>query len=110
MIKNNVIYFGYGDIAVSSTGHGYLILQWFEPPIEIGSALKGKKVNWLSDKIRLNIIYKDLEEFNKINENNNQIIIDGYTLDFSNYNNISIKVVRKHIQNALFLFQLALAC
>lgn len=111
MIKGNTIYFGYGDIAVVGTYNGYLTLQWFEPPTEVGSSLTGKEINWLSEEIKLKVTFKDLMNTNNINkESGKQIIIDGYTFDFSNYNSKSVEVVRNHMQNALGIFQYGLAC
>jgi hypothetical protein len=111
MIKGNTIYFGYGDIAVGSTNTGFITLQWFEPPQEVGEKLKNKEVNWLSDIIKLNPTFKNLKEIEQINEESNkQIMVDGYILDFSEYNSKSVEVVKKHMLNALSVFQLALAC
>lgn len=110
MIKDNVIYFGYGDIAVYTCGD-YLTLQWFKPPLEIGSSLKGKEVTWLSEQIKLWVTRKNLNDLDKIDGKvNKQLIMGDYILDFSNYNKTSIEMVRKYMKIAVNNAMFILAC
>lgn len=111
MIKDKTIYFGYGDIAVGSTFDGYLTLQWFKPPQEVGSTITGKEVIWLSEEIKLKVTSEDLKNIDNINEESNkQLIIGDYVLDFSNYNSTSIKVVKKYMNIAISSMLRYLAC
>ena len=115
MIKDNIIYFGYGDISVSNTLGGYLILRWFKPPVKIGTIMTPDIENeliYLSEEIRLNIIINDLNNISKIDNNsvNKQIIVDGYILDFTNYNSLSVQIVKRHMNNALSNMLMLLAC
>ena len=110
MIIGDVIYFGYGDVAVGHSLDKCLLLRQFEPPAEVGSHLEIDGVNWLSKLIRLNITREDLVAIKLISEDKNKLHIDGYELNFSHYNKKSVEVVKEHIGLALQPCQQALAC
>jgi len=110
MIKDNIIYFGYGDIATSNTFDGYLTLRQFKPPVKVGANVK-KDAIFLSDLIKIKVSHKDLKQISNMNEvSGKQYAIGEYVLDFSNYNPKSVNVVVEHILMALGISRMALAC
>ena len=93
MIKGNVIYFGYGDILVSSKSNG-LILTEIKPNQKIGSIPKEKDYEEIQTiSVPINPGYT----LDSISKTNTSIEFGNYILDFSNYNEESIKVVQRAI-------------
>lgn len=110
MIKGNIIYFGYGDILVGVNAYGILNLTEIEQPKEIGSIPEIESFKKLQT-ISLMIKNEHLTEIKKVlNKEKLEIKIDNYILDFSNYNEKSIKVVENAITRALWCYFLSLAC
>lgn len=111
MIKGNIIEFGYGDIAVSSNGMGYISFTNIKPPLKCGQIIT--KVMRKDLEIGLNItIFEDKlwEVYNlvkTISKNNRVVKYKDYILDFSNYNEESVKVVLRGAFNMVNLRCLA---
>lgn len=120
MIKDNIIYFGYGDIAVNCDNSGKITFQQFKPNQDIGSSLNKdlEGFEYLSELITLNFNRKDYDDLLNITSSLGKIFeLDGYILDFTNYNQSSVNVVlhamRKALQLRIFLWDstdLSLAC
>ena len=101
MIKGNILEFGYGDVAVSSNGTGYIKFTNIKPPLECGTRITSGMSIEYGDSIT---IYEDeiLEFYNlveTVNIDNTVVEYKGYTLDFSNYNEKSVKIVKKNAKN-----------
>lgn len=111
MIKNNIIKFGYGDIAVHSCGMGYIEFKNIKPPLECGQRItKDMDVDYHGKSIK---IYEDedwefYELIKTVNKDNNMVEYKGHTLDFTNYNQESVDTVKKHAFNTINI--MALAC
>lgn len=114
MIKDNIISFGYGDILVGYSMN-MIKLSEIKPPVNVGDWLEIAK---LKDKgievtkiVRLKVELSDLYKFSDV-ENNliKHIIIDDYTLDFTNYNQESIEIVKQAMTKALHYDLMCLAC
>jgi len=111
MIKGKTIYFGYGDVLVGSTQYESTIhLTEIEPPKEIGtSPAIGTFIEL--QKIVLEVNDEHLRKISLVRDKIiTSFVIDDYTLDFSNFHEGSIKVVSKHLKNALYYDTLCLAC
>lgn len=109
MIKNNIIYFGYGDILVRGT-NGKVILTEIEPPKEIGTTPNKDTYKELQ-KVILCADYILLRDINRIeNKEIERFSIGKYILDFSNFNSKSIEVLKRHTNRAIGLELFILAC
>ncbi|MGJ0846576.1 hypothetical protein ACR77J_07800 [Tissierella praeacuta] len=110
MIEGNVIKFGYGDVVVSSYGMGYVDFTNIKPPIECGSTVK-KDMNLeygLSIRIHEDKHWELYDLIKTVNKDNRIVQYKGYVLDFSNYNEESVRVVREKAYNTINI--IALAC
>ena len=113
MIKDNEIFFGYGDIIVGmSKIEGCLILSEHKTPIikkRIGKPLTDEERVQLiiTNEIRIHEEYfwEIYDELKKVNKNNRIIsLVDSKTgkkfiLNFENYNQKSVDAVRKGALN-----------
>lgn len=110
MIKDNIIKFGYGDVAVGSCGMGYVSFTNIKPPLECGHSItRDMGIEYgLSIEIYEDKNWELYELIKTVNESNNIVKYKGYTLDFTNYNQKSVDVVRKYARNTVNT--LALAC
>lgn len=120
-IKKKIIYFGYGDVQVSSGYGSMIIFTGLKPPMVVGTnitdeVIKDKNIEFITEPIKINFTtMKELMYFKKLVEE-----IDGknctyfeycnYIFDFSNYNQTSIKVICKHIEKAKLHFITLMAC
>jgi hypothetical protein len=113
MIRDNRIIFGYGTVAVGST-NSTIVLTEIKPPQEIGEYLKGKTF----ERLNSISIYSTFKEFGELRrqlkeihtKDNKTIDFKGYILDFNMYNEKSVSVIIKHIDNATRLDIMCLAC
>lgn len=111
MIKDNIIYFGYGDIAVGSTTNGYVTFREFKPLQKVGSTLSKNDVEWVSELIAIHAESISNFELDKVkNQTNKQVNAGKYILDFSNYNNESVRVITSNRTRALRIMCMAFAC
>lgn len=111
MIKDNIIYFGYGDIVVGQDGWGSITLQQFKPPQEIGKSIDKKVSEYTSELIVLKVSLVDYRAICDLKKaKNKQHQIGKYTLDFNNYNEKSIDVVTHQIDLTNRYSNFALAC
>jgi hypothetical protein len=112
MIKDNIIYFGFGTVAVGSDFYS-LTLSQIKPPQEVGTDLtKVSDIEYFS-KVIINLSYKECNGLNKllddITEYNCIVSIQGYILNFEKYNKKSIVIVKKHINNILYWYNMCMA-
>lgn len=114
MIKGNVLYFGTGDIAVGSYSPTQLItFTNIKPPCKCGQTITDEMANNIEFGEKIIIELNDYDLYNlfcTVNESNRVIKYREYTFDFTNYNKESIRVCKGHAKNALYMYQLALAC
>lgn len=110
MIKDNVIYFGYGDILV---GHCYwknsLELTEIKPPQEIGYSPKGEYE--ILQHISLTVTEDHLKLMREVkNDGLRSFEVGDYTFDFNTYNPKSVEVGLDHICQAVNGDWILLAC
>ena len=99
MIKDKVISFGYGDIAVASNSFtGGIYFTNIKPPMECGAMITSEDMDGIEFGLCVTIYDKVPHDFyhlvRKVTSENPVFEYDGYTIDFSNYNEKSYKVVR----------------
>ena len=114
MIYGNVLKFGYGDICVGSDGLTQrMSFQQFKPPAKCGDQVLDD-VEYIGDEIILKFSYEDYCEFSKYLEQvSDKEITDfsfkGYIFDFTNYNEESVKVCKKHLESVMYSYFLCMA-
>lgn len=120
MIKDNVIYFGYGTVAVGSRWNN-LCFQEIKPPCEIGSCIDEKlsssEVVFTENK--KDILFKDYNEVlefeqllnTRVNCSTERILeYNGLVLDFTKWNVGSLIVVKKHLSEIQRYLLRLMAC
>lgn len=116
-MENKTIYFGYGDVVVGN----YLNAIGFteiEPPVEVGSSLSVETTIQTATGPEITIAFNNIESFtdfkNAIKTINGkdclQCNYNGYTLDFSNYNQKSIEIILDKLEVIALFFILPMAC
>ena len=105
MINGNRLKFGYGDIAVSSDG----LTQRGK-----GGDQVLDDIEYIGDEIILKFSYEDYCEFSKkleqvYNKETAEFIFKGYVFDFTNFNEESIKVCKKHLNGAMQYYFMCMA-
>lgn len=119
MIKDNEIKFGYGDIAVNSSWlEGCVSFKEVEPLFGIGTRFTQEQFQDLKIKKEIKIYENEIwyiyDELKKVNKNNRIIYLTDaktgkkYILNFENYNEKSLEVVKEQAFNTVNL--LCLAC
>ena len=110
MIKDNIIYFGYGDVLVSSGYNLDITFIGIKPPVEIGSRPKSGTYEEI-ERVKLKIDFKDKHLLDKIKTREwEQVKLDGYILDFTNYNSESVRVVKDGINRTISASLRLMAC
>lgn len=119
MIKDNRIVFGYGSVSVGGFFNS-LVFQEIEPELEIGA-----NVNEYVNRDEAKFVglprtiafqaYEECKDFDKLlstvdGENVTEIEYDGLILDFENYNEKSVEVVKKHLDVVIGYFLRLMAC
>lgn len=98
MIKGNVIKFGYGDVVVGGCNLGYIEITNIKPPLECGQTITKDIYKDLEIGLSVRIYEENTWDIYKlmrtVNENNRIVAYKGYVLDFSNYNEESVRVVK----------------
>lgn len=117
MIIDNVLKFGYGDIAVGSNNIlSYITFREFKPSKNCGERIGEGDVEFTSSELKIHISsFKKYEELcNLLNEVENHNIsefeLDGYVFNFDKFNIESIRVINKHARNAMSAYVQLLAC
>ena len=116
MINGNRLEFGYGDIAVGSYPLTQeLTFTGFRPPATPGESLVDKDLELLTETIKIHIdhyLYGELKEKLQGILDRRYVIFgfEGYTFDFSNYNEESVKVCICNLDNAMLNYIFLLAC
>ena len=103
MINGNILYFGYGDIAVRTQFlFNEIQFQQFKPPQEIGTYVEYDKVEWIGECVKFELNEEEcvwwVKKLQKVlDRDTNAFEFKGYVFDFSNYNRKSVDVVVKNI-------------
>lgn len=114
MIEGKRLKFGYGDICVGSDGLTQRIsFQQFKPPAKCGDRIL-EDVEYIGDIIILKFSYEDYCEFSKnlervSNKEITEFLFKGYVFDFTNFNEQSIKVCKKHLNSAMQCYFMCMA-
>jgi hypothetical protein len=114
MIDGNVLKFGYGDIATGADVFSRAItFQQFKPPGECGDTLDCE-VEYIGEEIVLQLSYEEYCKLDKlmiqiINKNIVMFSFREYIFDFSNYNEESVRVVRRKLNEAISWYLLCCA-
>lgn len=114
MINNNILKFGYGDIAVGVDElQQCMKFQQFKPPTECGKRVYAD-VEWIGDEIKIYLNWEEYLEFNKLLEGvrcKNISVFDfkDYIFDFTNYNEKSIQTCKKFAELSMKWYILCLA-
>ena len=114
MINGNRLKFGYGDICVRSDGLTQRIsFQQFKPPAECGGNVP-EDVEYIGEEVILQISYEEYCEFNKqlksvLSNSISTFSFKGYIFDFTNYNEESVNVCKKHSESAMYSYSLCMA-
>lgn len=113
MVDGNVIKFGYGTVCVGSNWKGQITFRSIRPPQEVGSGLFfNRDIEYLSDLVGIDMLnnYHQLKSQLEKLDGPALIVIDGYTLDFSNFNRKSVEVVLNHAYSAYYNYLRLCAC
>lgn len=115
MIQDNVLKFGYGDIAVGYAVNE-LTFQYFRPPQEVGSYIHPDEVEWLSEKIHISFNnYDQIRSFSRLLRQASERKISvfeyaGYTFDFTNFNSRSFTSISENFERVEKWVLMAFAC
>lgn len=109
MIKGNVIEFGYGDVLVCADQiKGCITITNINSILNCGEIVKD--INLLSYGEKIEIYEDNLHDiFNlmcEVSEENRIVKYNGWTFDFSNYNDESVRVVIDKAFNIVNIFPL----
>lgn len=116
MIKGNTLYFGSGDIVVSSNSWCYSAEVGFtniKLPCKCGDTITKEIERNIEFYDSISITLEDYELYNllcNVDENNTIFIYKDYIFDFTNFNKESVRVCKDGVKNALLAYQLTLAC
>ena len=114
MINGNRLKFGYGNIAVGSDELTQrMSFQQFKPHAECGGNVP-EDIEYIGDEIILKFSYEDYCEFSKkleqvYNKETAEFIFKGYVFDFTNFNEESIKVCKKHLNYTMRYYFMCMA-
>ena len=100
--------FGYGDIGVNSD-YQTISFQQFKPPAICGSYVSNDDVEWVGEEITIRISYEDYCELNEalakvFDKELKSFAFKGYTFDFTNFNEESVKVCKKNLDKAIISY------
>lgn len=112
--KENIIYFGYGDIVVGSITNTLLIMP-IKPPQKTGSILDMNRVEIIGETISFSFTtLKEINDFryalNLIDPTVNCFAFQDYIFDFSNYNKESVMVIKKTLESIEYYMMPLMAC
>lgn len=114
MIEEKRLKFGYGDICVGSDILTQrMSFQQFKPLAKCGDQVSND-VEYIGDEIVLEFSYEDYREFGEnlkqvFNKETTEFLFKEYIFDFTNFNEESIKVCKKHLNNAMELYFMCMA-
>lgn len=104
-VKNNVVYFGYGDVAVGASNLGYMTFNEIVPPQEIGSSVDNE--NLVTDKIIKVTEFSNwelLKVFKSVSIDNTIVKYNGITFNFEHFKQGSLDVCLKYANRTVNLF------
>ena len=95
MIIGKVIKFGYGDVLLGANPwYGRMTFEAIKPPLIPGQQVDRELYGQLEIGVKIDIYESDCWElhnlFKTVNEDNKIVEYQGYTFDFSNYNQLSV--------------------
>lgn len=114
MIDGSILKFGYGDIGVDSDVLTQrMSFQQFKPPAKCGDNVS-EDVEYIGEEIIMKFSFEDYCEFNKklkevSDRNISTFNFKGYVFDFTNYNEESVRVCKKHLRNAMYMYFMCMA-
>ena len=113
MIIGNTIKFGYGDVVVRSCDiRGVIIFTNVKPPQEIGEKLTSKYLDSLEVGLEVTLTEDKPHELYKlirgVSKENPIVEYKGWKFDFTNYNEESVRIVKEHAFDMVWLQ--ALSC
>ena len=105
--KDNILYFGDGDILVNNSLGGLMFVNC-KPPLEVGTELTEELkeelgVKYTSDWINIPITtYDEAKYFGKLldevtEQTTHYFYFKDYQFNFSNWNPKSVEVIKKHL-------------
>ena len=118
--KDNVLYFGYGDILVNNNLSGLMFVNC-KPPLEVGTGLTDELreelgVKYTSDWINISFLtYDEVLYFEKLldevlDRTIHYFYFKDYQFNFSNWNPTSIEVIKAHLSNVKQTLVITMAC
>ena len=113
MVEGKVIKFGYGTVCVGSNYQGQVTFRSIKPPQEVGSGIVyNRDIEFFNDMISIDMLKNShiLKSQLEIHQSPAIIIINEYTLDFSNFNRKSVEVVLDHAYSAYYNYLRLCAC
>lgn len=116
MIEEKIFKFGYGDISVGGNPFTrQMNFQQFKPPAKIGNEVIDDEVEFIGERILIEIAYEDYQKLSKLfddvkSRKISKFTFKGYIFDFTNYNEKSVEVCKKKLNEAMSLYFLAMAC
>lgn len=116
MIDGKRFKFGHGDIGVGAIPSTRQIhFQQFRPPIEVGDNVLNYDVDWIGERIFIEINYEDYQKLSKLfgsvkSRDVSKFTFKDYIFDFTNYNEKSVEVCQQKLSEAMSLYFLAMAC
>lgn len=113
MVEGKVIKFGYGTVSVGSNYQGQVTFRSIKPPQEVGSGIVyNRDIEFFNDMISIDMLknYHILKSQLENLQSPAIIVIDEYTLDFSNFNRKSVEVVLDHAYSAYYNYLRLCAC
>lgn len=113
MIIGDVLKFGYDDIGVNF-GCQTISFQQFKSLAICGSNVSYDDAEWVGEEINIRISYEDYCELNKalvkvLDKELKSFAFKGYTFDFTNFNEESVKVCKKALDIAIISYFISIA-
>ena len=118
--KNNILYFGDGDIIVNNSLGGLMFVNC-KPPLAVGTELNDELkeelgVKYTSDWITIPITtYDEAKYFGKLldevaEQTTHYFYFKDYQFNFSNWNHKSVEVIKAHLSVVRMQLLTCLAC
>lgn len=118
--KDNILYFGDGDILVNNSLGGLMFVNC-KPPLEVGTEINDEikeklGVKYTSDWITIPITtYDEAKYFGKLldevtEQTTHYFYFKDYQFNFSNWNPKSVEVIKAHLSVVRMQLLMCLAC
>ena len=108
MIIGNTIKFGYGDVVVRSCDiRGIIVFTNVKPPQSIGEKLSDKYLKSIEVGLEVTLTedrpHELYELIRGVSKESSIVEYKGWTFDFTNYNEESVKIVKEHAFDMVWL-------